>query len=114
MKKVLLLTFAFLGLTLSTMASNKKDDNEGAKKRTTIVNGIETVTIQETFTAETLDGKVTAANNMLEKAFGVKAKVCHQETTCSFDYSTDNGDSARLMVNKLNNTLLLITKKSIK
>jgi len=51
---------------------------------------------------------------MLEKAFGVKAKVCHQETTCSFDYSTDNGDSARLMVNRLNNTLLLITKKSIK
>ena len=114
MKKIVLLTFAFLGFTLSIMASNKKDDNEGTKKRTTIVNGIETVTIQKTFTAETLDSKVASTNQMLEKAFGVKANVCHQETTCSFDYTSDNGDSARLMVNKLNNTLLLITKKSIK
>lgn len=109
MKKILFFAVAVLGLSISSIANNI--DDLGTKTRVNVSNGVETVITQKTFTAETLASRVKDTNRVLEIAFGKKAKVCTSKTECTYDYYTSNGDTARLLVNRVNNTLILITKK---
>lgn len=111
MKKAIFFAVAFIGLSLSSMANNI--DDLVTKTRVNVSNGVETVVTQKTFTAVVdLMSNVENTNRVLEIAFGKKAKECVSETECTFDYKKGN-NTARLLVNKVNNTMILITKNAI-
>ncbi len=110
MKKIISFVIA-LGFSVTTMANIVNDS--ATKTRVYTTNGIETVVIQKTFASENINSKVDATNKMLENAFGKEAKINENNNKCTFDYISENGDSAKLIVDKLNNKILLITRKKV-
>lgn len=112
MKKVLFIALALIGFSFSSIASTPAD-KDGVQTRISVENGIKTVTTQQTFESSVLQSKVESTVSFLESAFNSKAKVCQSEANCYYDFSSSNGETARLLVDKSKNTILLVTKKNI-
>ncbi len=112
MKNIIFIALTLIGFSISSIANNI-DNDELIQRKVIKSNGIETVITQQQYTASTIEEKTNSTLKMLEVAFNTKATICSNNNNCYFDFESSKGDTARLLVDKTKNTLMLITKKSI-
>ena len=113
MKKFTFLVLAIVGLSISSFAETG-NDNSNSQTRVSTQNGITTVTTQQTIESSKFDTTVNNTIATLKSAFTCKAVVKNNESFTTYDFKSPNGHTARFVVDKENNKLLLITKRSEK